>query len=93
MGKVTKIIYTCDICGKESEQAYPTCKYCQKDYCEEHSELLKATISFNNPNIFYMNEEVEMCSECATKVDDWKAYIADRLGYGKLPEFIVKAQE
>lgn len=88
MGKQTKIVYTCDICGAESDTILNTCQYCNKDYCTEHGVKLiaKAFIGKNS----LLDKEVEMCVQCADKIDKWKEFLRKELG-PKPAEFHVKA--
>lgn len=88
MGKVTKIVYTCDICGAESDTILKTCEYCNKDYCSEHGTKLIAKASIDE--ISLLDVEAEMCVECADTIEKWKEFLRKELG-PKPPEFKVKA--
>jgi len=92
MGKITKIVYICDICGAESDIIYPTCKYCGKEYCEEHSAQLIGAVTLDRPtaHIGLINVEEVMCSDCASNVVKWKELLRKQLS-PEPPKFVIKA--
>ena len=92
MGKITKIVYTCDICGAESNTNNPTCKFCNKDYCLDHAALLIGAIELERPSASIKLVEVNqgMCSDCASNVVKWKELLRKELG-PEPPKFIIKA--
>jgi len=92
MGKQTKIVYTCDICGAEFDDELPTCEYCSKDYCKEHAGMLKSFVDLTHgeTSVRILDITKPMCSECANDVEKWKQFIKKELSPPP-PEFKVKA--
>lgn len=89
MGKITKIVYICDICGEENDRELPTCKHCNKDYCYEHAAELLGVIALDRPSaqIKLLDVSEQMCSECASNVEKWKELLKKQL-YPE-PKFVV----
>ena len=91
MGKITKVVYTCDICGDESNTNHPTCKFCNKDYCIDHTALLVGAIELDRPSASIKLIEVNqgMCSECASNVVKWREFLIKELS-PEPPKFVIK---
>lgn len=90
MGKITRIVYICDICGEESDKELPKCKYCGKDYCSKDKAMLIGVVALERPNaqIKLLDVQEIMCSECSSNTVKWKELLVKQLR--PEPKFIVK---
>jgi len=70
MGKETRIVYICDICGSEFEREINTCPTCKKDYCGKCG--IKFSLIGNKEYIdrvdHFLNITKFLCIECGEKI-------------------------
>jgi len=69
MGKLTRIVYVCDLCGTESNDELAVCS-CGKDFCNNCKGEIKASIIKVVGDISdrMLNYYKIACKECIVKV-------------------------
>ena len=72
MGKITKVVYVCDICDfeTENEKELKQCFSCGKDVCENCSQMLRHVIESDDAEIFSSFQLI--CRECGTNKEKLK---------------------